>query len=261
MSKEIFKSKIGLFVPCYMDLLYPEAALKSLKFLEHLNLNVSFLYNLTCCGQPFFNSGETEKGKFFMDQFLNILNEYDYIIVLAASCTSMVKNHYQHFISDISTQTELKNKVYEFTEFLYDIYKIHKSKINLVQNKKVSIVYSCHGLRELQLAKSSELRTNNINKVKEILNIIQGLEIVEVEMWDECCGFGGTFSYYENDLSVKMGKDFLNKFINKNMNTLIGYDLSCLTHLKTITNKQNENFEFFYIGEILYNSLSFIITE
>jgi L-lactate dehydrogenase complex protein LldE len=130
-----------------------------------------------------------------------------------------------------------------------------------VQNKKVSIVYSCHGLRELQLAKSSELRTNNINKVKEILNIIQGLEIVEVEMWDECCGFGGTFSYYENDLSVKMGKDFLNKFINKNMNTLIGYDLSCLTHLKTITNKQNENFEFFYIGEILYNSLSFIITE
>lgn len=261
MSKEIFKSKIGLFVPCYMDLLYPDAALKSLKFLEHLNLNVSFLYNLTCCGQPFFNSGETEKGKFFMDKVLNTLSEYDYIIVLAASCTSMVKNHYQHFISDISTQTELKNKVYEFTEFLYDIYKIHKSKINLVQNKKVSIVYSCHGLRELQLAKSSELRTNNINKVKEILNIIQGLEIVEVEMWDECCGFGGTFSYYENDLSVKMGKDFLNKFINKNINTLIGYDLSCLTHLKTITNKQNENFEFFYIGEILYNSLSFIITE
>jgi len=253
MSKDIFKSKIGLFVPCYMDLLYPEAALKSLKFLEHLNLNVSFLYNLTCCGQPFFNSGETEKGKFFMDQVLNILNEYDYIIVLAASCTSMVKNHYQHFISDISTQTELKNKVYEFTEFLYDIYKIHKSKINLVQNKKVSIVYSCHGLRELQLAKSSELRTNNINKVKEILNIIQGLEIVEVEMWDE------TFSYYENDLSVKMGKDLLNKFINKNINTLIGYDLSCLTHLKTITNKQNENVEFFYIGEILYNSLSFIM--
>ncbi|GIX41560.1 MAG: Fe-S oxidoreductase [Leptospiraceae bacterium] len=255
----LLHNKIGLFVPCYMDLLYPDNTLKTLKFLEHLNLNINFLYDQTCCGQPFFNSGETDKGITYMEKFISILDSYDYIITLAGSCTSMIKNHYLDFINDSSIHNLLKNKVYEFTEFLYDIYKIHKSKLNFVNHKKIGILYSCHGLRELELAKSQELNLKQIpDKVREIINKIQGIEIVDIDFWDECCGFGGTFSYYENDLSVKIGKDLLNKFIDKNIYHIIGYDLSCLTHLKTIANYNKKVVNFYYIGEFLYDSLTFI---
>jgi L-lactate dehydrogenase complex protein LldE len=257
--ENLTKNKIGLMVPCYMDLLYPESAYKTLKFLELLNFNVHFLYEQTCCGQPFFNSGETEKGNIFLEKFLQTIHEYNYVVVLAGSCTSMIKNHYMHFIDDPNLCKVIKNKVFELTEFLYDIYKFHKSNINLVKKQKVSILYSCHGLRELKLAKSEEIKMNQIpDKVKEILNKIQGLEIIDIEMWDECCGFGGTFSYYENELSIKMGKDLLKKFINKNIKNIIGYDLSCLTHLKTISDNFHWNMNFFYIGEFLYDSFTLI---
>ncbi len=250
---------IAMFVPCYMDLLYPESALKTFKLLEHMNLKVSFLFDQVCCGQPFFNSGEHQKGLEFALHFKNQMEHYDFIIVLAGSCTSMIRNHYKHFIDDIDYINKIQNKVFEFTEFLHDKIKIQQTNLNFLKNETIGILYSCHGLRELGLAKGEELNYYNVaNKVKNILNLVKSIKIVEVDMWDECCGFGGAFSYYENDLSVKTGKDYLKKFIDKNINTIIGYDYSCLGHLQSIANYQKWPIKFYYIGEFLYDSMVFV---
>ncbi len=243
--------KIGVFVPCYVDILFPDAALKSIKLLEYFNLNISIMYDTICCGQPFFNSGEKEKGMLYLNQFTKSVDNYDYIIVLAGSCTSMIKNHYKHFIENPSIIFHLKNKIYEFSEFLHDVLQIQNSHIKLVRKTSIGILYSCHGLRELFLAKPSEISTVDItDKIKNLLS-----KIHELEFKDECCGFGGLFSYYENSISTRMGKDLLNKFIDKNISNIIGYDLSCIMHLRSISQYHNWNINYYYIGEFLFDSL------
>ncbi|WP_308265628.1 heterodisulfide reductase-related iron-sulfur binding cluster, partial [Prevotella sp.] len=48
--------KIGLFIPCYVDALYPEVGVATYKLLKSLALDVDYPLNQTCCGQPMANA-------------------------------------------------------------------------------------------------------------------------------------------------------------------------------------------------------------
>ncbi len=255
----LFYSKIGFFVPCYMDIFSPDSAIKSLKFLERLNLNIEFLQDSFCCGQPFFNSGQINEGKKLANQIIGKFSKYDYIIVLSGSCSSTIKNLYEKFLSvDLVT---VKSKIYEFTEFLHDLYQLQKYNFKFLKKDRIGLLHSCHGLRELYLATPDELHLPYYSKFKNILMKIEGIEIIEISNWDECCGFGGAFSFYENSLSLKMGIDKLQKFREKKIQTIVGYDLSCILHLKSIRHRFNESMNFYYIGEYLYDSIVLGETE
>ena len=241
--------KVALFIPCFVDSFYPRVAEATLKILEDLGYDVTYPLNQTCCGQPFANSGEEEQTRVLTSKFVDIFSGYDYIVSPSASCVSMVKNHYNEYLPYSDRLKKVQNSIYEICEFLYDVVKI--KELNVTFAHRVGLHQSCHGLRELRLGTSSELVKPLFSKAKYLLNLVKDIEIVELKRPDECCGFGGTFSVNEPDISIQMGKDRLEDHLNAKAEYITGFDSSCLMHLEGIAKHEKYPIKIVHIAEIL----------
>jgi L-lactate dehydrogenase complex protein LldE len=235
---------IGLFIPCYIDQMYPQVGIATLQLLEKLGLQVNYPLNQTCCGQPMANSGFEYLTKDLTKSFINNFSSFDYIVCPSGSCTLHVKDHLLH-----EDGQEISPKVYELTEFLTDVIKV--DNITAFFPHKVGIHQSCHGLRGLYLAQMSELVAPSFSKPEQLLKMVKGLELSNLERKDECCGFGGTFSVFEEAVSVKMGQDRVNDHISHGVEYITGVDMSCLMHMEGILRRQKSNVKVVHIAEIL----------
>ncbi|PLY10811.1 MAG: Fe-S oxidoreductase [Arcobacter sp.] len=240
---------IGLFIPCFMNELYPEASMATLKLLEKLNFNVEYPVEQTCCGQPMANSGCSQDIEKLAHRFVNTFKKYDYVVAPSGSCVTMVKEHYEPFFNDNKDYNKIKTSIYEITEFLHDIAKIDKldSKFNF----KVGVHNSCHGHRVLKLGSASELNITPYNKLENLLSLVEGIELVQLNRSDECCGFGGTFCVTEEAISVAMGKDRIKDHMDSNVEVMTGADMSCLMHMQGIINRDKTPIKVMHISEIL----------
>ncbi len=241
--------KVALFIPCFVDSFYPRAAEATLGILENLGFDVTYPLSQTCCGQPFANSGEEDETRVLASKFIDIFSGYDYIVSPSASCVSMVKNHYQEYLPPSEKLKKVQNSIYEICEFLYDVVKI--KELNVTFAHRVGLHQSCHGLRELELGVGSELVKPLFSKARYLLELVKGIEIVDLERPDECCGFGGTFSVNEPDISIKMGKERLQDHINAKAEYITGFDSSCLMHLEGIAKYEKYPVKIVHIAEIL----------
>jgi len=223
--------KIALFIPCFVDSVYPRVGVATLKILKNLGFEVVYPKNQTCCGQPFYNSGFKAEAKKLAKKFYDEFREYEYIVAPSASCISMVKVHYKELLSE-SEFLEISKKSFEICEFLHDKAKVEKFNVSFPHS--VALHKSCHGLRELELGVSSELNLPYNNKIENLLKKVDRLELIELERADECCGFGGTYSINEEEVSLKMGSDKIANFKKSGAEYLVGYDNSCLMHLASI---------------------------
>ena len=240
---------IGLFIPCFMNELYPEASMATLKLLEKLNFNVEYPIEQTCCGQPMANSGCSQDIEKLAHRFVNTFKNYDYVVAPSGSCVTMVKEHYEPFFNDDKNYNKIKTSIYEITEFLHDIVKI--DKLDSKFNHKVGIHNSCHGHRVLKLGSPSELNITPFNKLENLLSLVEGIELVQLNRKDECCGFGGTFCVTEEAISVAMGKDRINDHVNSQVEVMTGADMSCLMHMQGIMNRDKTPIKVMHISEIL----------
>ncbi|WP_419770902.1 MAG: (Fe-S)-binding protein [Candidatus Marinarcus sp.] len=241
--------RIGLFIPCYMNELYPEASMATLKILENLNLNVEYPTQQTCCGQPMANAGCSKDVKTLAHNFVETFKKYDYIVAPSGSCVAMVKEHYSEFFQDNSDYEKVQTSIYEICEFLHDIIKV--KKLNVSFPYKVGVHNSCHGHRELKLASCSELNIPYFSKLKKLLSLIPDIQIVDLKRDDECCGFGGTFAVTEDAISAAMGKDRIKDHIDSGVQIMTGADMSCLMHMEGIINKNKEPIKVMHIAQIL----------
>ncbi|MFY9074938.1 Fe-S oxidoreductase [Malaciobacter mytili] len=241
--------KIGLFIPCFMNELYPDVCMATLKILKKLNLEIDYPMSQTCCGQPMANSGCSKDIETLAKQFVETFKDYDYIVAPSGSCVTMVKEHYAPFFKNNSDYNKVKTSIYEVCEFLHDIIKIEYLDVSFPY--KVGIHNSCHGHRMLKLGTPSELNIPYNSKLKNLLSLVKDIEIVTLQREDECCGFGGTFSVTEEDISVAMGKDRIKDHIDSQAQVITGADMSCLMHMDGIINRNKENIKVMHIVEIL----------
>lgn len=244
------RMKVGLFIPCFMNELYPNSCVATLKLLRKQNLDVEYPLEQTCCGQPMANSGCSKDMKALALQFVENFKKYDYIVAPTGSCVTMVKEHYEPFFGeDDKDYNKVKASIYEVCEFLHDVVKVEK--IDASFPYRVGVHNSCHGHRALGLGSPSELNIPYHNKLKNLLSLIPDIEIVDLKRDDECCGFGGTFSVTEEDLSIAMGKDRIKDHLESNAQVMTGADMSCLMHMQGIINRNNEPIKVMHITEIL----------
>ncbi len=242
--------KIGLFIPCFMNELYPKSCVATLKLLKNLNLNVDYPLEQTCCGQAMANSGCSKDMKSLALKFVNTFKKYDYIVAPTGSCVTMVKDHYEPFFeADDEDYNKVKTSIYEVCEFLHDIIKIEKLDVSFPH--KVGVHNSCHGHRGLGLGTPTELNLPPLNKLKNLLSLVKDIEIVDLKRDDECCGFGGTFCVTEEAISVAMGKDRIKDHVQAQAQIITGADMSCLMHMEGIINRDNEAVRVMHITEIL----------
>ena len=239
---------VGLFIPCYVNQFYPNAAKATLQLLQKLGVNTVYPAKQTCCGQPMANSGFEHLTPGCNDLFIENFARFDYVVAPSASCVLHIKDHLDsHKHPDQAAL--IRTKIYELVEFLTDVLQV--DRLDAVFPHKVGIHHSCHGLRGLHLAQMSELNAPPFSKPQHLLNMVQGLEQITLDRPDECCGFGGTFCVAEEAVSVKMGKDRVADHLQHGAAYITASDMSCLMHMEGILHRQKSNVKVLHIAEIL----------
>jgi L-lactate dehydrogenase complex protein LldE len=240
--------KVGLFVPCYVDQFYPQVAIATLELLEKLGVQVVYPPAQTCCGQPMANSGFEHLTAGCNELVTRAFLGLDYVVCPSGSCTLHLKEHL-HSEALPSAAEHIRGRIYELTEFLVDILKVEK--LDAYFPHKVGVHQSCHGQRGLGLSQMTELVAPVFSKPGKLLAMVEGLELVELDRKDECCGFGGTFCVAEEAVSVKMGKDRVADHLKHGATYITGADMSCLMHMEGIFKRAQSPVQVKHIAEIL----------
>ncbi len=238
--------KVGLFIPCYVDAVYPEVAMATWKLLKHLGLDVTYPEKQTCCGQPMANAGFEKQAIPLAEKFEEKFKDFDYVVAPSVSCTAFIRLNYPRLLNH---ECETAKRCMDVVEFLHDVVKVDR-RLGTFPHK-VSLHNSCHGVRELGLSSPSEQHVAKFNKIKDLLQLVDGIDIVESERPDECCGFGGMFSVEETAVSAQMGKDKVERHIQTGAEYVTGPDCSCLMHMAGVAKKQGLNIQFKHVVEIL----------
>lgn len=236
--------KVELFVPCFVDQLYPDTALNTLKVLEKAGCEVSYNPLQTCCGQPAFNSGFWDDAKTVGRKFLNDFAEESVIVTPSASCTGMVRNYY----SDLFHNTALHNKcraiqsnIFELSEFLVNILQVDSFGAEL---DGVAVYHdSCAGLRECKIKKEP----------RQLLSKVLGLDLVDLKDNETCCGFGGTFAVKFDAISSAMAQQKVNNALDAGADYIISTDASCLLQLQSYIDKQQLEIKTMHLADVLAN--------
>ena len=245
--------KVALFIPCYINDFYPEAAISTLNVLEKAGCEVVYPENQSCCGQAFLNNGLVDEARKLADRFVDTFYDYDYIVSPGSSCISAVKHRYEGVSTD-ERYTLMRPRVYELCEFLHDVIGLDNLNFDTTFHGRVGLHNSCHGLRELELASPSELNIPHFSKIKALLSKVKGIEILEPSR-DECCGFGGTFSTGEEAVSAMMGRDRIADHMKNGVEIITGVDLSCLMHMEGLAKRDGTPIRFVHIAQILAGDL------
>ncbi len=234
--------KVQLFIPCFVDQLYPQTAFNMVKVLEKACCDVEYNSNQTCCGQPAFNAGFQDEAKRVATKFIKDFDSTDYIVAPSASCVGFVRNYYAQLFENSSQHNLVKNltgRIFEFTEFLTKVLKIENYGAQL--NVKATYHDSCAALRECKIKEEP----------RRLLQKVQGLELVEMNETETCCGFGGTFAVKFEDISKAMGDQKIDHAIQSGATHIISTDLSCLMHLQGIITKKNISLTTMHIADVL----------
>jgi L-lactate dehydrogenase complex protein LldE len=234
--------KVQLFIPCFVDQLYPQTAMNMVKVLEKACCDVSYNTNQTCCGQPAFNAGFLENAKAVAAKFIKDFEGLDYIVAPSASCVGFIRNYYSDFFENSSQHNQVKNlaeRTFEFTEFLTQILQIDNYGAEL--NVRATYHDSCAALRECKIKDAP----------KRLLSKVKGLELIEMAESETCCGFGGTFSVKFPEISLSMADQKIENVINAGATHIISTDLSCLMHLEGIIKKKSIPLTTLHIADVL----------
>lgn len=239
--------QVALFIPCYVNAVFPEVGMASLRLLQQLGLDVVYPEGQTCCGQPMGNAGFEDEAKKLAENFEQVFGKYDYVVGPSASCVSFVRDHYGRLLPKETCNAE--RHVYEICEFIHDI--VRPTHFDVSFPHKVSLQNSCHGVRLLGLSSPSERNVPYMNKLRDLLSMVKDIEIVEPERRDECCGFGGMFSVEEHAVSGQMGRDKVMRHIQTGAEYIVGADCSCLMHQNGIIAREKLNIKTLHIAQIL----------
>jgi L-lactate dehydrogenase complex protein LldE len=233
---------IQLFIPCFIDQLYPDTAFNMIRVLEKAGCTIQYNKEQTCCGQPAFNAGFREDAKEVCIKFLKDFNGTDYIVSPSASCTGFVKNYYKDLFIDSSYNKEVKNigkRIYEFSDFLVNV--LHYEDFNASLYGKATYHDSCAALREYKIK----------TEPRKLLSHVKGLELVEMEDVETCCGFGGSFAVKFESISLAMADQKVNHALKTGAEYMISTDLSCLMHLDGYIRHKGLPLKTLHIADVL----------
>lgn len=234
--------KVQLFIPCFVDQLYPQTAFNMVKVLEKAGCEVHYNTNQTCCGQPAFNAGFLDEARAVCSKFIQDFDNADYIVAPSASCVGFVRNYYTKLFDNSSVLHQVKNlssRTFEFSEFLTDVLKIEQ--LGAVFNAKATYHDSCAALRECKIKDAP----------RRLLSNVSGLEMVEMNDVETCCGFGGTFAVKFDSISIGMADQKVTNALATKADYIISTDLSCLMHLDGYIKGKNLPLQTMHIADVL----------
>lgn len=233
---------VQIFIPCFVDQLYPDTAFNMIKVLEKAGCMVKYNTNQTCCGQPAFNAGFWGEAKDVCSKFINDFKGDEYIVSPSASCTGFVRNYYAKLFDNSSVHNDVKDlgkRVYEFSEFMVHVLQVQQ--VGAVLTGKATYHDSCAGLRECKIK----------TEPRKLLANVKGLELTELNDVETCCGFGGTFAVKFEAISIAMAEQKVENALATGAEYLISTDLSCLMHLQGYIDNKGYKLKTMHLADVL----------
>jgi L-lactate dehydrogenase complex protein LldE len=234
--------RITLFVPCFIDSLYPNVAMSMVRIFEQLGHTVDFPENQTCCGQPPFNSGYWEEARSVASKQLEAFKHAECIVSGSGSCGAMFKVFYPELFHGHSLEAEAKtlsSKTWEFSEFL--VSKLKVTDVGARFEGRATFHDGCHGLRELGTKAAP----------RTLLRAVRGLELVEMGEAESCCGFGGTFAVKYPQISTAMAEVKCASICETKADYVISNDSSCLMQISGWLNRNVGSVKCLHLAEVL----------
>lgn len=242
-EKEGTKIKAHIFITCLVDALFPQVGESMVAVLRRIGVDLEFLEDQTCCGQPAFNSGYHTDAKILAKRFLTIFDKGEYIVCPSGSCTSMVKIFYKELFKNDPEMHEITERVSamtrEFSDFIVNV--LNKEDVGAYFGGKVTYHDSCHLLRELRVK----------DEPRKLINSVKGLDFVDMSNSDACCGFGGTFSVKFPDVSVSILDEKIENIINTGADAVISGDMGCLMQIGGALRRRKIPIRAMHLAELL----------
>jgi len=233
---------VDLFIPCFIDQVYPETGMNLLKILKKLNIDVQFNSNQTCCGQPIFNSGYWKETLPLAKKFFKDFPNDRIIVSPSGSCAGFIKHNYQELSNEPAFVSDLEGvsrTLYELSDFLVNYIKI--TDLGATFPAKVTFHDSCSALREYGIKEEPRLLLRNV----------KGLELIEMEHSEVCCGFGGTFSIKYTGISTAMVEQKVQHAINSGAEYIVSTEASCLLNIEGYIKSNNLPIKPIHLADIL----------
>ena len=236
--------KISLFIPCYVDLFYPQVGLSVVRVFERLGHAVDFDAGLVCCGQPAFNAGFWPEAREVANKVVERLSDKEVVVVPSGSCATMIRVFYRELFAGSKQEETVKQlalRTFEFSEFLVD--KLEVTDLGSRFQASATFHDGCHGLRELGV------RT----QPRTLLQQVKDLTLIEMEDATTCCGFGGMFAVKFPMISTAMGETKCGLAAKTGADYLISNDSSCLMHLEGLLKRSGSKMKALHWAEVLAN--------
>lgn len=235
--------RVSLFITCLVDQFAPQVGVSMVGVLKRLGVRVNFPAAQTCCGQPAFNSGFTNEARDLAARFIAIFEDSEYVVAPSGSCASMTRVYYPELFKTDAAMfgraESLASRTYEFTEFLVNVLGVED--VGARYDGKVALHQSCHLLRELNV-RSEPVR---------LLKAVRGIELVELERAEMCCGFGGLFSIKYPHISTGILQDKLDAIQASGADTVVASDLGCLMQIAGGMSRKGQAAKTMHIAELL----------
>lgn len=234
--------KVQLFIPCFVDQLYPETGMNMVKVLQKLGCKVVFNERQTCCGQPAFNAGYWDEARAVATKFLADFEGDSYIVAPSGSCTGYTRNYYERLFEKTPDQSRIQRvtkRMFEFTEFLTEVLKV--DNLNATLNGKATYHDACGALRECGIKAGP----------RKLLEHVKGLELIEMKEAETCCGFGGTFAVKFEPISIGMAETKIKSAVETGSDYIITTDVSCMMHMQGYIDNQNLPIKTLHIADVL----------
>ena len=242
--------RISLFITCYNDTLFPETGRAVVRVLERLGVDVEFRQAQTCCGQMHANTGFRGEAFSQAKRFVKLYADADLVVIPSSSCVAMIRDQYPGLFAELGSDAlrreldALLPRVFELSEFLID--KLGVEDVGAYFPHRVTYHASCHGLRALQLG----------DRPFRLLKHVRGLELANLDNLDRCCGFGGTFSVKNAEVSSAMLTSKLQDVMATRAEICTALDNSCLMHLGGALHREFAAMRTIHMAEILASTES-----
>lgn len=239
--------KVSIFSTCVMDLMFPKVGIAMVEVLERLGVETELPESQVCCGQPTYNSGLAKESMKTIKNQIDAFEDSEYVVGIAGSCSGMFVEYPNMFEDDDPYKQkaiDLKNKSYEFTQFLYHVLGV-KDVGATFDGQKATYHRSCHMTRILGEREAPFVLLDNV----------QGLEMLPLPHIENCCGFGGTFSVKSPEVSELMVTEKVKDVVSTGAEILISADLGCLMNIAGKFNRDGKVIRVMHIAEVLNHNV------
>lgn len=237
--------RVGLFVTCLADALFPEAAKATVRLLERLGHEVDFPAGQTCCGQMHVNTGYQREALPLVRRYVEVFEPYEVVVAPSGSCVGCVRHQHAMVARRLGDEAlaeqaaQVAARTYELSELLVDVLQV--TDVGAYYPHRVTYHPTCHSLRMLRVG----------DRPLRLLRAVRGIDLTELADAESCCGFGGTFALKNPDTSTAMLADKMRHVLHTHAEVVTAGDSSCLMHIGGGLSRLRSGVRAVHLAEIL----------